>query len=122
MRLVQQPWSWQSLPECLVRVHRQEQRLTRPSARRIRDLVYVMDKHRALLQAHPALDRHFRLVVGSLYVELSDRAQGRRILWSLARTAPGDLRVWALLVANELGLGWLLLTGFRKLRAWRSRR
>lgn len=121
LRLVQQPWAWQSLPECLVRVFRQEIRLTRPSLRRAQDLRLVLEKHQAFLAAHPALSRHFDLLLASLYVEFDDRAQARGLLRSLLNQHPWQPRVWLLLLANEFGLGAALLQGYRRMRAWLSR-
>jgi hypothetical protein len=122
LRLVQRPLVWHSLPECLVRVYRQQQRLTRPSDRRIQDLIYLLDKHRSFFVAHPQLREHFQLLLASLYVEQGRRAQGRQLLWALLQQNRRQLRVWALLLANELGLGAHLLAGYRTLRAWLSRR
>lgn len=121
LRLVQQPWTWQSLPECLVRVFRQEVRLTRPSPRRAQDLRHVLEKHKAFLASHPALSRHFDLLLASLFVEFDDRAQARVLLRSLLSRHPWQPRVWLLLLANELGLGAALLQGYRRVRAWLSR-
>ena len=121
LRLVQQPWSWQSLPECLVRVFRQEVRLTRPSPRRAQDLRHVLEKHHDFLVKHPALSRHFDLLLASLYVEFDDRPQARSLLSSLLKRHPWQPRVWLLLLANEVGLGAALLQGYRRVRAWLSR-
>lgn len=121
LRLVQQPWTWQSIPACLVEVFRQKERLTRPSPRRAYDVGYVLEKHGDFFQAHPALASHFRLLLASLYVEFGDRPKGRQVLLSLLRLSPGSLKVWALLLANEVGLGGALLNGYRTARAWLSR-
>lgn len=121
LRLVQQPTSWQSLPDCLVKVFRQKDRLTKASPRRAEDLSYVLAKHHSFLQTRPPLIRHFQLVLASLYVEYGDRAKGRRALLALLRESVWQARVWALLLANELGLGGRLLEAYRRVRAWLSR-
>jgi glycosyltransferase involved in cell wall biosynthesis len=122
LRLVQQSWVWQSIPECLVKAYRQQQRLTRPSPQRIQDLIYVMEKHQSFLEATPALKGHFRLALASMYVELGERLKGRREMWSLLKNTPWQIRIWILLIANEIGLGGRLLGAYRALRAWLSRR
>jgi glycosyltransferase involved in cell wall biosynthesis len=121
LRLVQQPFTWQSLPDCLVKVFRQRDRLTQASPRRAEDLSYVLAKHQAFLQTMPSLVKHFQLVQASLYVEFGDRVRGRQALLALLRESVWQARVWVLLFANELGLGAKLLDGYRRLRAWASR-
>ena len=121
LRLVQQPWNWQSLPQCLVKVFRQEIRLTQPSPRRAQDLRHVLRKHQDFLAKHPALSRHFDLMLASLYVEFGDRPQARSLLRSLLERYPWQPRVWLLLLANDVGLGAALLQTYRRMRAWLSR-
>lgn len=114
--LVQGPWRWSGIPKALVKVYRQEQRFTLVDARFARSLEYIVKKHEAFLSTHQAMNSALAFQLGTILADCGQRAWARRSLWRYLRSHPRDLRIWTLLISNELRHYWI---GLKLLQVYR---
>ena len=102
LRLVQGPWTWSGIPSVLVRVNRQAQRVTLVTPLRGQCLLYILDKHKNFLGEQTGLRTEIYWMLVVVLVEAGQRKLGRRFLLKMVRAEPFNIRIWVLMISNEL--------------------